>query len=123
MQIGRHDALPICVAAAVDFPANMVLKPGGVYATPRTFVAVYKGDYYEPLSMWWNADRKTRRSPDLRCCRSRFSSKHGVEAWGSLRDSAHVCGGLQRRLLRATEHVVECRSEDTTLSRSALLQK
>ena len=43
------------VAAAVNFPANMVLKPGGVYATPRTFVAVYKGDYYEPLSMWSNA--------------------------------------------------------------------
>ena len=43
------------VSAAVDFPANTVLKPGEVYSTPRTFVAVYKGDYYEPLSMWSNA--------------------------------------------------------------------
>jgi alpha-galactosidase len=32
-----------------------VLKPGETYSTPRTFVAVYKGDYYEPLSMWSNA--------------------------------------------------------------------
>ena len=43
------------VAAAVNFPANSVLKPGEVYPTPRTFVAVYKGDYYEPLNMWSNA--------------------------------------------------------------------
>ncbi|MDP9339167.1 MAG: alpha-galactosidase [Acidobacteriota bacterium] len=43
------------VAAGVTFPANTVLKPGEVYSTPRTFVAVYKGDYYEPLSMWSNA--------------------------------------------------------------------
>jgi alpha-galactosidase len=43
------------VAAAVNFPANTVLKPGDIYSTPRTFVAVYKGDYYEPLSMWSNA--------------------------------------------------------------------
>ena len=43
------------VATAVNFPANTVLKPGGVYSTPRTFVAVYKGDYYEPLSTWSNA--------------------------------------------------------------------
>jgi alpha-galactosidase len=43
------------VAAAVNLPANTTLKPGESYSTPRTFVAVYKGDYYEPLSMWSNA--------------------------------------------------------------------
>ena len=43
------------VAAAVTFPANTILKPGEVYSTPRTFVTVYKGDYYEPLSTWSNA--------------------------------------------------------------------
>ncbi len=43
------------VAASVWFSANATLKPGEVYATPRTFLAVYKGDYYEPLSMWSNA--------------------------------------------------------------------
>jgi alpha-galactosidase len=43
------------VAAAVNFPANEVLKSGDIYSTPRTFVAVYKGDYYGPLTMWSNA--------------------------------------------------------------------
>jgi alpha-galactosidase len=43
------------VAAAVNFSANKILKAGETYATARTFVAVYKGDYYEPLSMWSNA--------------------------------------------------------------------
>ena len=43
------------VSAAVNVPANTVLKRGETYSTPRTFVAVYQGDYYEPLSMWSNA--------------------------------------------------------------------
>jgi alpha-galactosidase len=43
------------VAASINLPANTTLKPGESYSTPRTFVAVYKGDYYEPLSMWSNA--------------------------------------------------------------------
>jgi alpha-galactosidase len=43
------------VAAGVRFAANATLKPGETYATPRTFLAVYKGDYYEPLSIWSNA--------------------------------------------------------------------
>jgi alpha-galactosidase len=36
----------------VRFSANTTLKPGETYSTPRTFVAVYSGDYYEPLSLW-----------------------------------------------------------------------
>jgi alpha-galactosidase len=43
------------VAAGVRFAANATLTPGETYATPRTFLAVYKGDYYEPLSIWSNA--------------------------------------------------------------------
>src|SRR5258706_1727498 len=43
------------VTASVELPANTVLKAGEVYSTPRTFLAVYKGDYYEPLSLWSNA--------------------------------------------------------------------
>jgi alpha-galactosidase len=43
------------VAAGVRFSTNATLKPGEVFATPRTFLAVYKGDYYEPLSVWSNA--------------------------------------------------------------------
>ena len=43
------------VVAAVRLPAKTTLKPGDAYSTPRTFLAVYKGDYYEPLSVWSNA--------------------------------------------------------------------
>jgi alpha-galactosidase len=43
------------VAAAVRLPAKTTLKTGEVYSTPRTFLAIYKGDYYEPLSVWSNA--------------------------------------------------------------------
>ena len=40
------------VAASVRIDAGVTVQPGGVYTTPRTFLAVFSGDYYEPLSMW-----------------------------------------------------------------------
>jgi len=40
------------VAASVTIPANTTLKPNESYSTPRTFLAVYAGDYYEPLRTW-----------------------------------------------------------------------
>lgn len=40
------------VIAEVDYPANVTLKPGEVYSTPRTFLSVYQGDFYEPLRTW-----------------------------------------------------------------------
>ena len=40
------------VSAAVEIPGNASLKPGEVLSTPRTFVAVYSGDFYEPLHLW-----------------------------------------------------------------------
>ena len=40
------------VQASVRVPANTTLKPGEVFSTPRTFLTVYSGDYYEPLSLW-----------------------------------------------------------------------
>ena len=40
------------VETAVRVPANIVLKPGEVFSTPRTFLAVYHGDFYPPLSLW-----------------------------------------------------------------------
>jgi alpha-galactosidase len=43
------------VLAAVRLPANTTVKPGETYSTPRTFLAVYKGDYYEPLNTWSTA--------------------------------------------------------------------
>jgi alpha-galactosidase len=40
------------VTAAISIPGPIVLKPGEAYSTPRSFVAVYAGDFYEPLRMW-----------------------------------------------------------------------
>jgi hypothetical protein len=40
------------VGAALEIPANTTLKPGQTYSTPRSFVAVYSGDFYEPLRTW-----------------------------------------------------------------------
>ena len=36
----------------VDYAANITLKPGETYATPRSFVSVFAGDFYEPLRIW-----------------------------------------------------------------------
>jgi alpha-galactosidase len=40
------------VNAGLRIPVNTVLKPGESYSAPRSFVAVYHGDFYEPLRMW-----------------------------------------------------------------------
>lgn len=40
------------VEASIAIPVNSSLKPGESYSTPRSFVAVYSGDFYEPLRMW-----------------------------------------------------------------------
>lgn len=40
------------VRAGVQISADTTLKPGEVYSTPRTFLAIYSGDFYEPLSLW-----------------------------------------------------------------------
>jgi alpha-galactosidase len=62
--IGHIETLPLAlsvpvsstqnglVRAGVSIPAETVLKPGDVFSTPRTFLAVYSGDFYEPLKMW-----------------------------------------------------------------------
>jgi alpha-galactosidase len=62
--IGHVETLPISVSlpvkvqtdgrvnAALEVPAGTALKPGETYSTPRSFVAVYSGDFYEPLHLW-----------------------------------------------------------------------
>src|SRR6266700_965238 len=62
--IGHVETLPLTLSlpvrvsndgtvnASVDIPAHMTLKPGESFATPRSFVAVYSGDFYEPLHLW-----------------------------------------------------------------------
>jgi alpha-galactosidase len=40
------------VTAELAIPANTALTPGESYSTPRSFVSVYSGDFYEPLRIW-----------------------------------------------------------------------
>ncbi len=40
------------VSAMITLPVNAALKAGEIYSSPRSFVAVYSGDYYEPLRTW-----------------------------------------------------------------------
>jgi alpha-galactosidase len=68
--IGHIETLPLVISvpvrttseghveASVSVPAETTLKPGEVYSTPRTFVSVYSGDFYEPLRMWSDAIEK-----------------------------------------------------------------
>ncbi len=62
--IGHVETLPLTLSipvkvdgdqrvdAEIDMPAQTTLKPGESFSTPRTFVAVYHGDFYEPLRLW-----------------------------------------------------------------------
>jgi alpha-galactosidase len=68
--IGHIETLPLVVSvpvqttkggrveASVSVPAKTVLKPGEVYSTPRTFLTVFSGDFYEPLKLWSEAIEK-----------------------------------------------------------------
>ena len=68
--IGHIETLPLVVSvpvqttkdgrveAGVIIPAKTVLKPSDVYSTPRTFLSVYSGDFYEPLKLWSDAVAK-----------------------------------------------------------------
>jgi len=40
------------VTTSVAIPVKGALKPGESYSSPRSFVAVYSGDFYEPLRIW-----------------------------------------------------------------------
>jgi alpha-galactosidase len=47
VKVGKNDR----VSASVTIPETTV-KAGESYSTPRTFVAVYAGDFYQPLRTW-----------------------------------------------------------------------
>ena len=86
--IGHVETLPLSVsipvkteddgriATSVTIPANTVLKPGEVYSTPRSFLAVYSGDYYEPLRLWssvlakegWNLPKPSNEAYNVSWC-------------------------------------------------------
>jgi alpha-galactosidase len=62
--IGHVETLPLALSIPVEttkdgrvetgvtISVDTLLKPGDVYSTPRTFLSVYSGDFYEPLKMW-----------------------------------------------------------------------
>ena len=62
--IGHVETLPLTLSLpvkvdgrmastpGVDISADTMLKPGETYSTPRSFVSVYAGDFYEPLHIW-----------------------------------------------------------------------
>jgi len=86
--IGHVETLPLAVsipvktasdgriAASMTIPANVTLKPGEVYSTPRSFLAVYSGDYYEPLRLWssvlakegWNLPKPSNEAYNVSWC-------------------------------------------------------
>ena len=86
--IGHVETLPLSVSIPVKtenngrigtsmtIPANTVLKPGEVYSTPRSFLAVYSGDYYEPLRLWssvlakegWNLPKPSNEAYNVSWC-------------------------------------------------------
>jgi alpha-galactosidase len=62
--IGHAEAVPLRLSlpvntgsdrrvhAEIDFDAATRLQPGQTYSTPLTFVSVFHGDFYQPLSMY-----------------------------------------------------------------------
>ena len=61
--VGHVETLPLTLSlpvkveadgvnASVDIAADTTLKAGETYSTPRSFVSVYSGDFYEPLHLW-----------------------------------------------------------------------
>jgi len=75
-------SLPVKVAkdgrieASLALDAKAKLKPGEIFSTPRSFVAVYTGDFYEPLSLYsrflqregWTLPKPTREDYNISWC-------------------------------------------------------
>ena len=70
LAIGHIETIPEVLSLPVDVSSDdrintkvsispdVTLDPGHSFATPRTFVAVYHGDFYEPLHLWSAALQK-----------------------------------------------------------------
>jgi alpha-galactosidase len=61
--VGHVETLPLTLSipvkvekdgvnANIDIAADTTLKAGETYSTPRSFISVYSGDFYEPLHLW-----------------------------------------------------------------------
>ena len=64
------------ISASMTLDANRSLKAGETYSTPRSFVAIYSGDFYEPLRMWssvlakegWNLPKPSNEAYNVSWC-------------------------------------------------------
>ncbi|HKU28583.1 MAG TPA: alpha-galactosidase [Candidatus Sulfotelmatobacter sp.] len=64
------------VTTQIEIPVDSTLKPNESYSTPRSFVAVYSGDFYEPLRMWssvlqkegWNIPKPSNEAYNVAWC-------------------------------------------------------
>lgn len=54
VEVSKDDRIDTNVSMTPD----VTIEPGHSFATPRTFVAVYHGDFYEPLHLWSSALQK-----------------------------------------------------------------
>ena len=86
--IGHVETLPLTLSlpvsvgsdarvnASMVVPADVTLKPGESFSTPRAFLAVYSGDYYEPLRTWssvlvkegWNLPKPSSEAYNVSWC-------------------------------------------------------
>jgi alpha-galactosidase len=86
--IGHVETLPLTLSLPVkvdtdqrvdvslSIPARTTLKPGDSYSAPRSFVAVYAGDFYQPLRMWssvlqregWNLPKPSAEAYNISWC-------------------------------------------------------
>lgn len=86
--IGHVETLPLALSlpvrveadgrvnASIVLPANQTLKTGETYSTPRSFLAVYSGDFYEPLRLWssvlqkegWNLPKPSNEAYNVSWC-------------------------------------------------------
>lgn len=48
VEVSKDDRIDTNVSMTPD----VTIEPGHSFATPRTFIAVYHGDFYEPLHLW-----------------------------------------------------------------------
>ena len=86
--IGHVETLPLTLSlpvkvdadqrvnASLVLPAQTTLKANENYFTPRSFVAVYAGDFYEPLRLWssvlqkegWNIPKPSNEAYNISWC-------------------------------------------------------
>jgi alpha-galactosidase len=58
ISLSCHVAADDHVVTELNLPVAATLRPGESYFTPRTFLSIYSGDFYQPLHIWSDLHRK-----------------------------------------------------------------